>query len=89
MFVSHRSSQLVESSSRKLELNSGEQRDQANQVDQGNHPMYKSVAEQLQPVAVDMDRLLPLGEDWNNGGWKGLHHLNRRIYNINCNWKVF
>jgi hypothetical protein len=29
-----------------------------------------------------------IGLKWSEGQWKNLHFLRRRVYDINCNWKV-
>ena len=46
----------------------------------------KSVAELMAPLARDVDALVP---GWSSGAWRAHKFLKRRIYTIDCNWKVY
>ena len=55
-------------------------------------PWRRSVSEQLAPAAQAMDGLPPPTPGlptWSNGDSNNFHFLQRRVYEINCNWKVY
>jgi choline monooxygenase len=45
--------------------------------------------DQLQPAVRDMDAMDCAALKWSEGDWKNMHFLQRRVYDIKCNWKVY
>lgn len=58
-------------------------------------PWQKSINSQLHEVVDALDAMDAVDSEgkstskWSEGDWKNLHFLQRRIYEIKCNWKVY